>query len=281
MLAGVRGRRVFHLAALLSTRAEFTRSPRIHVTSRAPSTCSSSPRSRASRTETGHFVYPSSIATYGSAGSRRQGGCRPCPEDQYAHPRRCTAATSCTARAGTLLHAVLQTALGRRDAARRFPVIRFPVSSRRRRCRRAGRRATHRDDSRGGEGPPVRVLRPAGHHRSLHGDARRLERAADAGATPRDVLSRRRTHRGVQSIGGGKSPRGRRGGVPRAEIAYRIDASGKGCGLVAGRCGRTRPRAPTGDSGRAYDFDRAFRAVPHPTILDYYKQVRPKVDSVR
>ena len=78
---------VFHLAALLSTRAEFTPVTAHQVNVRARSTCSSSRRSRANRTGGAwSFVYPSSIAAYGLPDLETKMRAGRVREDDYAHP---------------------------------------------------------------------------------------------------------------------------------------------------------------------------------------------------
>ena len=118
MLAEFEVDRVFHLAALLSTRSEFTPVTAHHVNVEGTlNLLEFAQRQGESHGRPVMFIYPSSIAAYGlpdldDEDARR----RASREDEYAHP---TTMYGCNKlyceQLGRLLRAALQAAVGRRD----------------------------------------------------------------------------------------------------------------------------------------------------------------------
>ena len=178
---------VFHLAALLSTRSEFT--PVIGAPGQRRGHAQPA-RVRAARSGVARPARSSScirrrLPSYGlpdldDQGARRAGSARTSGRIR----RRCTGATSCIASSsdattrGTTSSWRPNAASGRVDfRSRAVPGTDLGGDGAVR--RHVGLRAG--DDSRRGEGRAVRVLRPARHAHSVHGDARRRRRAAAAG----------------------------------------------------------------------------------------------------
>ncbi len=171
---------VFHLAALLSTRSEFTPTTAHQVNVEGTlHLLEFSQREAESHGRPVVFVYPSSIAAYGlpdldDQGPGRQGHrgrVRDADDDVRLQQALLRAARP-------LLRPSLQAALGR--AAGRpggLPLRAFP-GTHQRDDRAVGRHERLRagDDPRGGEGRAVCVLRPSGHADPLHGDAGRRRR---------------------------------------------------------------------------------------------------------
>ena len=177
MLAEFEVECVFHLAALLSTRAEFTPVTAHHVNVEGTlNLLEFAQQEGESHGRPVVFVYPSSIAAYGLPDLETKMRAGRVPRRRVrAIRRRCTAATSCIARSwaattrGTTSSCRSTPARTSISAAVRFPGLISADDG------AVGRhlRLRARDDSRGGQGRGLRVLRAAGHDHSVHGDARR------------------------------------------------------------------------------------------------------------
>ena len=185
MLAEFEVDRVFHLAALLSTRSEFTPVTAHHVNVEGTlNLLEFAQRQGESHGRPVTFIYPSSIAAYGLPEPRREDRApAPSREDEYAHPTTmygcnklyCEQLGHYYARHYKQLSA---DAIARVD----FRCVRFPglisamtVPVRRHVRLRAG------NDPRRRQRRALRLLRPSGHDDSVHGDAGRRRRAAGAG----------------------------------------------------------------------------------------------------
>ena len=268
---------IFHLAALLSTRSEFTPITAHHVNvegtltllefaqregeSHGRDRCSSSIPRRSPPT-----ACPIWRPRRAPGASARTSGTR---------RGRCTAATSCTASTSAA------TTRGSTSSWRRTPTGRVDF-----RCVRfpgpdlggdgaVGRhvRLRARDDPRRGPRRAVRLLRPARHAHSVHGDARRRSTRCCAGrgaarAPDADGLQ----PDGVQPHARRRSTTWSSRRFPRASIAL-------GAPTRSGRRSSTRgPRTWTTTAARRdwgfaplYDFERAFDEYLIPTIRERYR----------
>ena len=115
---------VFHLAALLSTRAEFTPVTAHHVNVEGTlNLLEFAQQQGESHGRPVVFVYPSSIATYGLPNLETEGARRPRPRGRVPAPDDDVRVQQAVLRgARPLLRAALQAAVGRRHPARRFPL---------------------------------------------------------------------------------------------------------------------------------------------------------------
>ena len=176
---------VYHLAALLSTRSEFTPVTAHQVNVEGTlNLLEFSQREAESHGRPVTFLYPSSIAAYGLPDLDTKRARRPREGRRLQHAVDDVWVQQAVLRAtGPLLRAVLQAA-GRRHAVgpRRLSlraVSRADLGA----DGAVGRHVRLRagDDSRRREGRAVCLLRPAGHAHSVHGHARRRRRAAATG----------------------------------------------------------------------------------------------------
>ena len=182
---------VYHLAALLSTRSEFTPVTAHQVNVEGTlNLLEFSQREAESHGRPVTFLYPSSIAAYGlpDLDTKRRAG--KVQEDDFNTPSTMYGCEQVVLRAARpLLRAVLQAA--RRRAAvgpGRFPlgaVPRLDLGAHRAVRRHVRLRAGN--DPRRREGRAVRVLREARHAHSVHGHARRRDGAPDAGARAQEI----------------------------------------------------------------------------------------------
>jgi nucleoside-diphosphate-sugar epimerase len=118
---------VFHLAALLSTRSEFTPVAAHHVNVEGTlNLLEFAQRQGESHGRPVVFIYPSSIAAYGCPISTTKRAPAASARTSTRIRRRCTGATSCIASSWALLRAALQAAVGRRDPRVDFRCVRFP-----------------------------------------------------------------------------------------------------------------------------------------------------------
>ena len=138
---------VFHLAALLSTRAEFTPTTAHQVNVQGTlNLLEFAQRQGESHGRTVTFIYPSSIATYGIPDLETKARAGRVREDDYPHPQTMYGCNKLYCEelgryyAGTTNSCRVDVTPSRRLS--RGPVSR--ASSRRRRCRRAGRQTTRR-----------------------------------------------------------------------------------------------------------------------------------------
>ena len=266
---------VYHLAALLSTRSEFTPVTAHQVNVEGTlNLLEFSQREAESHGRPVTFLYPSSIAAYGlpDLDTKRRAG--KVKEDDYNTPSTMYGANKLYCEQLGRYYAKFYKQLAAEPQSGRvdFRSVRFPgidlgadgAVGRHVRLR-AG------DDPRGGEGRAVCVLRAARHADSVHGDARRHRRAAEAGggaegeADPHRLQPRR-----VQSVGGGgprrSDPRVSR--TPRSP--GRTTSSARASSTRGRRTSTTRRPAATGASRRPTISTRAFRDYLIPTIGKRY-----------
>jgi threonine 3-dehydrogenase len=284
MLAEFEVDRVFHLAALLSTRAEFTPITAHHVNVEGTlNMLEFAQKQGESHGRPVTFVYPSSIATYGLPDRAAKAAAGRVREDQYAHPKTMYGCNKLYCEELGRYYARYYKQLSV-DLTPRvdFRCIRFP-------------------------GLISATTMPAGGtsdyaSEMIHAAARGLRYECfvrpdttvpfmampDASsallvlaATPREQLSRTSYNIGAFSRSAAEIREVVVAAFPQAEIAYRIDA--KRQGIVDSWPADVDDSPARVDWGfrPAYDFDRAFREYLIPTIRDYYRQVRPKADSAR
>ena len=284
MLAEFEVDRVFHLAALLSTRAEFTPISAHHVNVEGTiNMLEFAQKQGESHGRPVTFVYPSSIATYGLPDRAAKAAAGRVREDQYAHPKTMYGCNKLyceeLGRYYTRYYKQLSVdVMPRVD----FRCIRFPglISAT---TMPAGGTSDYASEMihAAARGLPYECfVRP-----DTTVPFMAMPDASNAlltlAATPRDHLSRTTYNVGAFSRSAAEIREVVVAAFPRAEIAYRIDA--KRQGIVDSWPADVDDSPARADWGfrPAYDFDRAFREYLIPTILDYYKQVRPKVDGVR
>ena len=256
VLAEFRVELVFHLAALLSTRAEFTPVTAHQVNVEGTLNLLEFAQHEAeSHGRPVVFMYPSSIAAYGLPNRETKAAAGKVKEDEWTHPTTmygcnklyCEQIGRYYARYYKQLAA--ETASGRVD----FRSVRFPglISAL---TMPSGGTSDYAPEMihAAAKGETVRVLRPAGYADPVHGDARRRRRAGHA-----RVRAARRAHahrvqrRRFQSVG-------RRDSSGRAAAHFRPRES-TGMSTTSGRASSihgppmwtTRPRAATGASRRA------------------------------
>ena len=278
MLAEFEVDRVYHLAALLSTRAEFT-----PVTAHAVNVEGTlnllefAQRQGESHGRPVVFVYPSSIAAYGlpdPAGKARVGRVR---EDEYTHPTTMYGCNKLYCEQLGRYYARHYKQLSA-DVARRvdFRAVRFPGLISAMTMPSGGTsdyapEMIHAARARG----TLRVLRPAGHDDPVHGDAGRRRRAAGAGGgAARGADANRVQSPRVQSVGRRNSRR-RAAGVPGARRSHSKSTTSVRRLSIPGRRMSTIP-PPATDWGfnPMYDFERAFHEYLMPTIRRRYSADR-------
>ncbi len=213
MLAEFEVDRVFHLAALLSTRAEFTPMSAHHVNVEGTlNLLEFAQRQGESHGRPVVFVYPSSVAAYGlpdAATKSRAGRVR---EDDYLHPTTMYGCNKLYCEQLGRYYALhyKQLAAGAATRCLDFRCARFPglISAETVPSGGTSDFAPYMIHA-AARGESVRVLREARHRHPVHDDARRDQRAAGAGrgaaiAVDADGLQRR----GLQPIRGGDPRRG-------------------------------------------------------------------------
>ena len=264
---------VFHLAALFSTRSEFTPLSAHQVNVEGTLNLLEFARHEAeSHGKPVIFMYPSSIAVYGLPSLEEKQRAGRVGEDAYTHPTTmygcnklyCEQLGHYYSRFYKQLAA--EPASGRVDfRCVRFPglisAVTMPVG------RHVGLRSG--DDSRGREGGALRRLRAAGRTHSVHGDAGRDRRAAAArGRSARRPRTHRLQRRRVQ-------PRRRRRAPPRHACVSRGRSSGRWCkrqGIIDTWPADVDDSAARRDWGFSprYDFEQAFEEYLIPTIRRQY-----------
>ena len=271
MLAEFEVECVFHLAALLSTRAEFTPVTAHHVNVEGTlNLLEFAQRQGESHGRPVVFVYPSSIAAYGLPdldAKTRAGRVR---EDEYAHPTTMYGCNKLYCEQLGRYYARHYKQLSA-DVTPRvdFRCVRFPglISAT---TRAVGRHVGLRvgDDSRRGEGRAVRLLRPARTRRFRSWRCPTRRRAADAGGGAARAADADRLQRRARSAR--RRPRSATWcvrGVSRRR-GSRIRLTTKRQGIVDSWPADVDDSAARADWGfrPAYDFDRAFREYLIPTI---------------
>ena len=213
---------VFHLAALLSTRAEFVpetaHQVNVEGTLNLLRLAVEEARSLGRPVK---FLFPSSIATYGlpTLDAKRQAG--RVTEDRWLAPITMYGCNKlyCEHLGRYFTRHYRQLALTDEPRGVDFRAIRFPglISAF---TLPSGGTSDYAagDDPRGGPGTALRLLRPGGHAHSVHGHAGRDRGPARAHAGPRRVADHARVQRlGVQ-------PECGRAGAPRpASVPHRGD----------------------------------------------------------
>ena len=128
MLAEFEVDRVFHLAALLSTRSEFTPVTAHHVNVEGTlNLLEFAQQQGESHGRPVIFIYPSSIAAYGLPISRRRRAPARSPRTSSRIRRRCTGATSCIASSsGTTTRGTTSSCRPMRSRRVDFRCVRFP-----------------------------------------------------------------------------------------------------------------------------------------------------------
>ena len=269
---------IFHLAALLSTRAEFTPLAAHQVNVEGTlNLLEFAQHEGESHGRPVIFVYPSSIAAYGLPDRETKMRAGRVVEDAFVHP---TTMYGCNKlyceELGRYYTTTLQAAVGWRRAARGLPgraVSWVDLGHDAAGGRHVGLRFG--DDPRRREGRAVRVLRdgPIRPSRSW-----RCPDAADTLLTLADTRRDRLTRTTYNVCAFSRSAAAIRKVVaaafPGAAITYKIDE--KRQGIVdswPADVDDSRARADWGFRP-AYDFDRAFREYLIPTIRSYYAHDR-------
>ncbi len=176
---------VFHLAALLSTRSEFTpvTAHQVNVEGMLNLLEFAQQRSASRTAGPSSFLYPSSIAAYGLPDLDAKHRAGRVTEDEFTHPTTMYGCNKlyCEQLGRYYARHYKQLAADDAGGSRRFPRAAFPglisavtVPSGRHLRLRAG------DAARRGPGRAVRLLRAARHAHPVHGHARRRRCAADA-----------------------------------------------------------------------------------------------------
>ena len=256
---------IFHLAALLSTRAEFTPMAAHHVNVEGTlKLLEFAARETESHGRPVVFVYPSSIAAYGLPSLEAQAQRRPRARrrvEQAGHDVRLQQALLRAPR--PLLCEALQAAVGNPFAARRFPLrqVSGPHLSRHGSLGRDVRLRLG-DDSRGRAGRAVRVLRPARCAHSVHGHARRHRRAAEAvGGVAVAPVVQRLQRAGVQPVGRGNPSICPARISPRRTSPIVSTPSARASSIHGQRTSTTARRAPTGTSRRRTTSIAPFTSI--------------------
>ncbi len=265
MLAEFEVDRVFHLAALLSTRAEFTPISAHHVNVEGTiNMLEFAQKQGESHGRPVTFVYPSSIATYGLPDRAAKAAAGRVREDQYAHPKTMYGCNKLYCEELGRYYARYYKQLSV-DVTPRVDLSDYASEM----IHAAARGLPYECFVRPDTTVPFMAMPDASNA------------LLTLAAIPRDRLSRTTYNIGAFSRSAAEIREVVVAAFPRAEIAYRIDA--KRQGIVDSWPADVDDSPARADWGfrPAYDFDRAFREYLIPTILDYYKQVRPKVDSVR
>ena len=245
---------IFHLAALLSTRSEFTPMAAHHVNVEGTlNLLEFAAHETESHGRPVVFVYPSSIAAYGlpDLETRRKAG--RVREDDWNKPITMYGCNKLYCEHLGRYYSKHYKQLLEAQAPRvDFRCVRFPglISAV---TRALGRHLRLRvgDDSRGCARRAVRVLRAARYADSVHGDARRDRRASEAvdrAAEPAVVVGVQRAR--VQSVGRRDSRLGAARVSRRAASPIQSMPSARPSSIRGPRTSTTRRRAATGTSRR-------------------------------
>ena len=264
ILAEFEVERVFHLAALLSTRSEFTPITAHHVNVEGTlNLLEFAQHEGESHGRPVTFIYPSSIAAFGLPDLETKMRAGRVREDAFTHP---TTMYGCNKLYCELLGdyyaSLLQTAVGGQNPARRLPIGAFS-GTHLRADRAVGRhvRLRARDDSRRCERGAVCTASSVPIRRSR---SWRCPTASNAlltlAAAPRARLTRTAYNLSAFSPIRGRDPRRRRRAPFRLPASsYQVDA--KRQGIVDSWPADVDDAAARSDWGFAptYDFDRAFQ----------------------
>ncbi len=247
---------VFHLAALLSTRAEFTPVTAHQVNVEGTLNLLEFAQHEAeSHGRPVVFMYPSSIAAYGLPDLATKARAGRVSEDEWAHPTTMYGCNKlyCEQLGRYYAQHYKQLAAERASGRVDFRSVRFPglISAQ---TVPSGGTSDYAPEMMhaAAKGRAVRVLRASRHAHPVHGHARRRRGAAAArigagGAADANGLQRPR----LQPVGG-RDPRRRRRLVSRARRSRGTSTrSGRASSTPGPPTSTTAPRAATGDSRRA------------------------------
>jgi nucleoside-diphosphate-sugar epimerase len=273
MLAEFEVERVFHLAALLSTRAEFTPTTAHHVNVEGTlNLLEFSQHEGESHGRPVLFIYPSSIAAYGfpnEAVKQRAGRVR---EDEYVHPRTMYGCNKLyceeLGRYYSRYYKQLSVDVNRRVD---FRCVRFPglISAT---TLPAGGTSDYASEMihAAASGRPYDCFVRPDTTLPFMAMPDASETLLHLAAAPREQLTSTTYNVGAFSRSADEIRRVVTTAFPDATIAYNIDA--KRQGIVDSWPADVDDSAARADWGfkPAYDFDRAFREYLIPTIRDYY-----------
>jgi nucleoside-diphosphate-sugar epimerase len=273
MLAEFEVERVFHLAALLSTRAEFTPTTAHHVNVEGTlNLLEFSQHEGESHGRPVLFIYPSSIAAYGfpnEAVKQRAGRVR---EDEYVHPRTMYGCNKLyceeLGRYYSRYYKQLSVDVNRRVD---FRCVRFPglISAT---TLPAGGTSDYASEMihAAASGRPYDCFVRPDTTLPFMAMPDASETLLHHAAAPREQLTSTTYNVGAFSRSADEIRRVVTTAFPDATIAYNIDA--KRQGIVDSWPADVDDSAARADWGfkPAYDFDRAFREYLIPTIRDYY-----------
>jgi threonine 3-dehydrogenase len=264
---------VFHLAALLSTRAEFTPIAAHHVNVEGTlNLLEFAQKQGESHGRTVCFLYPSSIAAYGLPNPETKAGAGRVREDQYVHPTTMYGCTKqyCEELGRYYKHYYKRLSVNVRPHVD-FRSVRFP-----------GLMSATTVPSGGTSDYASEMI-----HAAARGDPYEcfvrpdttipfmaMPDASDAlmrlAAAPRERLSRTTYNVSAFSRSAADIREAVAAAFPQARITYKIDE--KRQGIVDSWPAEVDDSAARTDwgFGPAYDFDRAFREYLIPTIRRYY-----------
>jgi threonine 3-dehydrogenase len=273
MLAEFEVERVFHLAALLSTRAEFTPTTAHHVNVEGTlNLLEFSQHEGESHGRPVLFIYPSSIAAYGfpSEAAKRKGG--RVREDEHVHPRTMYGCNKlyCEELGRYYSRYYKQLSV---DVIPRvdFRCVRFPglISAT---TQPAGGTSDYASEMihAAASGRPYECFVRPDTTLPFMAMPDASETLLHLAAAPRERLTCTTYNVGAFSRSADEIRQVVTAAFPQARIAYNIDA--KRQGIVDSWPADVDDSAARADWGfnPAYDFDRAFREYLIPTIRDYY-----------
>jgi threonine 3-dehydrogenase len=273
MLAEFEVERVFHLAALLSTRAEFTPTTAHHVNVEGTlNLLEFSQHEGESHGRPVLFIYPSSIAAYGfpsEAAKKKAGRVR---EDEHVHPRTMYGCNKlyCEELGRYYSRYYKQLSV---DVIPRvdFRCVRFPglISAT---TQPAGGTSDYASEMihAAASGRPYECFVRPDTTLPFMAMPDASETLLHLAAAPRERLTSTTYNVGAFSRSADEIRQVVTAAFPQARIAYNIDA--KRQGIVDSWPADVDDSAARADWGfnPAYDFDRAFREYLIPTIRDYY-----------
>ena len=261
---------IFHLAALLSTRSEFTpiRAHEVNVEGTLV-LLEFAQKEAESHGRPVTFLYPSSIAAYGLPDLETKRSAGRVSEDEFNHPTTMYGANKlyCELLGNYYARHYKQLAAETLSGKVDFRCVRFPglISAM---TMPSGGTSDYAPEMihAAARGEPLRVLRPARHADSVHGDARRRR-----GAAPARAARRRRRSRARPTTSTAFNPSAEeirdvvRAEFPSAAITFEVDAKRQGIvdswpADVDDSAGAARLGVPAG----ATTFDRGFSRIPDP-----------------
>jgi nucleoside-diphosphate-sugar epimerase len=273
MLAEFEVERVFHLAALLSTRAEFTPITAHHVNVEGTlNLLEFSQHEGESHGRPVLFIYPSSIAAYGFPNHAAKAQAGRVREDEYVHPRTMYGCNKLyceeLGRYYSRFYKQLSVDVNPRVD---FRCVRFPglISAT---TLPAGGTSDYASEMihAAASGKPYDCFVRPDTTLPFMAMPDASETLLHLAAAPREQLTCTTYNVGAFSRSAEEIRRVVTAAFPEAKIAYNIDA--KRQGIVDSWPADVDDSAARADWGfkPAYDFDRAFREYLIPTIRDYY-----------